>query len=85
MAESNQKAPAATIAHVIVALIVVGLFVFPFVAKFGFESESWFQILLGHNRVFLFWAVGYGLLIGLGFWADRNPEKVPSWLNKRIG
>ena len=84
MTKSRRKAPAATLAHIVMALVIVGLFLFPFVAKFAFGNEPWFQVLFGNNRIFLFWMVGYGALIGGAVWADRNPDKVPSWLNKRL-
>ena len=85
MTKTKPKGPTATLGHVVMALVIVGLFLFPFVGKFGFEDAPWFQVLFGNNRVFLFWAVGYGALIGGGYWADRNPDKIPSWLNKRLG
>lgn len=85
MSKSERKAPTATRAHLSIALIVVVLFLFPFVAKFGFGNEPWHEVLFGNNRVFLFWAVGYGALLAGVFWTDRHPEKTPSWWHKPLG
>ena len=84
MSEAKRKRQAATRAHLVIAIAVVLLFFFPFIAKFRFGNDVWFHALFGNNRIFLFWVVGYGVLFGALLWADRHPDKLPSWWHKPI-
>ena len=85
MTGDDQKPPAATPAHLLLAFLILLIFFAPFVVKFGFGNEPWVEALFGKNRVFVFWAISFGAVIYGGYWSDRHPDKIPSWWKKPLG
>ncbi len=79
MSISKKKSPPVTPAALLVAFLVVLLFLLPFIAKLGFGDEPWVDVLFRNYRLFVFWAIGYGALLGGAYWFDRHPDSLSSW------
>lgn len=65
----------ATPMHLFIAIVVVFIFLMPFILKLFFPESKLSHLMTGGLRVMWFYLISYSSLIGVAFWVDHHRLK----------